>query len=68
MQICLTPLDAGLCSLAMILFNRPITGLLPQMSRDPVNVNNSDAQYEALKAQQEKDTCKDPSIFQQDLQ
>ena len=43
------PHGAGLPSLAMLLFNRPIRGLLPQMNRQPININNDDAQYEALK-------------------
>ena len=39
----------GLHSLATLLFNRPITSLLPQMNREPININNYDSQYEAPK-------------------
>ena len=50
-----TPINAVLPSLAMLLFNRPIRGLLPEMNREPIKINNDDAQYEALKAHQHKD-------------
>ena len=38
------------------------------MLREPININNDDAQYEALKACHNKyvnnnNTCKDPSVF-----
>ena len=61
-------IGAGLLSLAVMLFNRLIRGLLPQMSRDPINVDNDDLHHEALKDCQRKnykgkDTQKDLRIF-----
>ena len=38
----------------MLLFNRPVGGLVPQMNREPIKINNDDAQYETPKAQQGK--------------
>ena len=63
-----TPMCTGLPSPARLLFKRPIKGLLPQMFREPIHINNDDAQYEALRAHQNKyvknnDTHKDPSVF-----
>ena len=43
-------IGAGLPSPAFLLFNRLIRGLLPQMNREAININNDDAQYEVLKA------------------
>ena len=45
---------AGLPSPATVLFNRPIQGLLPQINRVPINVDNDNMQYEALEACQNK--------------
>ena len=53
LQIRLTLIDAGLPSPAMLLFNRPIKGLLAQMNREPININNDDNQYEAHKTHQD---------------
>ena len=67
LQIRSTPIGAGL-SPAILLFNRPIRGLLFQMNRKSINIKNDDAQYEALKAYQDKyvkdnDTCTDSLLF-----
>ena len=48
------PMGAGLPCLGMILFNRPIRGLLPQMRRDPINVDNDDLHCKELEACQRK--------------
>ena len=48
-QICSTPVEAGLLSLAVMLFNGPIRDLLPKMNRVPSNIHINDVQYEALK-------------------
>ena len=40
---------AGLPSPVMLLFNKPIRDLLPQMHKEPININNDDAEYEAIK-------------------
>ena len=68
LQIRLMPIGAGLSSPAMLLFIRPIRGLLPQMNREPININNNDACYEALTAHQskyikDKDIHKDSFYF-----
>ena len=62
------PIGPGLPSSAMLLFNRPRRGLLPQTNRELININNDDAQYEAPKVHQSKytkdnDTCKDSPFF-----
>ena len=44
--------DTGLPGPSRLLFNRPIRGLLPQMHREPINMNTNDAQYKALNAHQ----------------
>ena len=64
----LQPIGAGLPSLPPFVLSRQIRGLLPQMNRVPININNDDAQYEALKVQQSKyikdnDTHKDLFSF-----
>ena len=58
---------------ATMLFNRPIRGLLPQVNREPIDINNDDAQYKALKAHQNKyikamRLTKTHNLFLQDLQ
>ena len=45
---------AGLPGLAMMLFNRPIRGLLLQMNRDPLNLDNDHLHDEALDMPKEK--------------
>ena len=62
------PIDEGLPSPAILLFKRPIKSLLPQMNREPININNDDIHYEVLKAHHNKyvknnDTHKDPLSF-----
>ena len=42
LQIRSTPMRAGLPSPATLLFYRTIRGLLPQMNREPTNINNDD--------------------------
>ena len=61
LQIRLIPIVASIPSPAMVLFNIPIRDLLSQMKRKPININNNDVQYEALKACQDK-YVKDNSI------
>ena len=73
LQIRSTPIVTGLPSPATLLLNRPIGGLLPQMHREPIKINNDDAKYEALKACQNKhvknnDIYKDSSVFLYDLE
>ena len=61
-------IEAGLLSPAMMLSNRPISGLLPSMNRDPINIDIDDLHHMALEANERKndkgkDTLKDPPIF-----
>ena len=56
---------AGLASPPTMLFNGLIRGLLHQMNRDPINLDNGDLHHEALKAHRGKsykgkDTEKNP--------
>ena len=68
LQISSTPISSGLPSPVTLLFNRTIGGLLTQMNKDPMIINNDEHQYEALKAHQDKyikenDTSKDSLSF-----
>ena len=45
-------IDAGLPSPTMLLFSKPIRVLLPQMNREPININNDNAKYEMYKGTQ----------------
>ena len=67
LQIRATPIGTGISIPTMLLFNGPIRVLLPQISREPININKDNKYYEALKSRQEtyiknNDTCKN-SIF-----
>ena len=47
-----------------VIFNMPMRSFLAKMNREPININNKDAQYEAIETQQDKyvknnDPCKD---------
>ena len=50
----MTPLGSGLPSPATILFNCQIRGILPIISRLPVDINNDEEHYEALVNRQKK--------------
>ena len=68
LQIRSLSIGTGLPSPAMLLFNRPGRGLLPQINREPININNDDVQYRAFKAHQSKyitdsDTHKESPSF-----
>ena len=69
----MTPLGPGLASPAIILFNHPIRGILPIISRPPIGMNNDEEHHEALVNRQTKDDKNQvpPEImflFPQDLQ
>ena len=53
LQIRSALLRAEYPSPAMMLFNRPIRSLLPEIDREPLNINTDDKNYEALKSRQE---------------
>ena len=48
LQIRSTPLVPGLPSPETLLFNYPITGIMPIINRPLIVVNNDDEHYEAL--------------------
>ena len=48
--MCSKLIGVGLPSPAVMLFNRLISGPLPKMNRDPININNDNMHYEALEA------------------
>ena len=54
LQIWSTPAGARLPSPAIVLFSRPIWGLLPQMNREAINIDNYDGHYESLEHHQKK--------------
>ena len=51
----MTLLGPGLPSLATVLFNCPIRGIMPIIRRQSVSVNNDEGHYEALVNRQIKD-------------
>ena len=53
LQIHSTQIGVGLLSPGMMLYNRPIRDLLPQMNRHPIDINNDDMHYEALRCTKE---------------
>ena len=64
----MTPIGPGLPVPATLFFNQPIRALLPQINREPININTEGEHYEALKAHQDKylkgsDTHKDSLSF-----
>ena len=67
------PVTTGFPSPAPMLFNRTISVLLLQIGREPINVNNNDKYFEALKSRYEmytknKDAHNDSTLFLQELQ
>ena len=68
LQIRSIPVSAELPRPDMMLFNRPIRAPLQQIHREPIDVNNDNECYEALKSRQEacyknNDTQKDSILF-----
>ena len=54
LQICSTPIRVGLLSPVTVLLSGPVRGLLPQVNRDPININNCNMHDEAIEACQRK--------------
>ena len=48
------PVGARITSQAMMLINRPIQGLLPNINRSSINTDNDDARNKALEANENK--------------
>ena len=55
LQIQMTPLGPGLPRLSTLLFNHPIKGIMPIISRPLVGINNDEGHHEALVNRQTKD-------------
>ena len=67
-QIISQLIGTGILSPAMLLFNRPIWMLLPQIGREPLNINNDYGSNKASKSRHEtdiknNDTHKDSTFF-----
>ena len=54
LQISSTPVGGGIPSLATMLFKRSMEGLLPQMNRTLINIDDDNVQYETLETYQNK--------------
>ena len=54
LQIRLMPIGTGLPSQAILLFNKPIRALLPQINKEPINYSADHENYEVLKSWQNK--------------
>ena len=49
LQVTSTPIVTGLPIPVMLIFKRPISGLLPIKNRQSININNDDTHYKTLK-------------------
>ena len=63
-----TPLEPGLPSPAMLLFNHPMWGIMPIINRTPINSDNNDDHYEVLVKRQIRndknyDTARNYDLF-----
>ena len=54
LKIHTTPLRQGLPSLARLLFNCPVCGVMPVIDRKPVSVDNDDVHHTKLMHRQSK--------------
>ena len=57
----MTPLGQGLPSLAMMLFNCPIRGIMPAIPRLPIGIDNDDEHHKVIIKRQAKNKDKDTS-------
>ena len=53
-QIRTTPQGQGLPSTAMLLFNCSVRGIMPEMGRPPINIDNDDQHHKTLMHRQGK--------------
>ena len=58
LQICITALGQGLPSLAMLLFNHPVHGVMPVIDRKPVSADNDDEHHTKVVHRQHKNDTK----------
>ena len=68
LQIRAHPLEPGLPSPAMLLFNHPMQGIMPTVNRTQINSHNNDDHYEALAKRQIRidnnyDTARNYDLF-----
>ena len=68
LQVRATPLESGLPSPAMLLFNCPIQGIMPILNRIPISSDNDDNHYEVLVKRQIRndknyDTARNYDLF-----
>ena len=60
-QICTTPLRQGLPSLATLLFNHLVHGIMPVIDRKPIGRDNDDEQHNKLIHRQHKNNTNNDS-------
>ena len=63
LQICTTPLGPGLPSLATLLFNRQVQGIMPVLDHKPIRQDYDDDHYGKLMDRQHKNDNDTPPVF-----
>ena len=63
LQICTTPLGLGLLSLATLLFNRQVPGIIPVLDCKPIRQDHDDDHYCKLMDRQHKNDNNAPQVF-----
>ena len=61
LQICATPLEQGLPSLATLLFNHPVHGIMPVIDRKLISGNNDKHHIKLVHRQHKNDPNNDAS-------
>ena len=63
LQICTTPLGQGLLSLATLLFNRQVRGIMPVLDHKPIGKDNDDEHHSKLIDRQYKNNNGASPVF-----
>ena len=63
LQICMTPLGQGLPSLAMLMFNRPVCGIMHVLDCKPLVKDCDDECHAKLTERQQKNNNDTSAIF-----
>ena len=63
LQVCTTPLGPGLPSLATLLFNRQVRGIMPVLDHKPIRQDHDDDHYSKLMDRQHKNDNDTPPVF-----
>ena len=63
LQICTTALGPGLPSLATLLFNRQVQGIMPVLDHKPIRQDHDDDHYGKLMDMQHKNDNNTPQVF-----